>query len=93
MKDKAINIDYSCFDVKANKHQVESELLTSDEDVAWSLLNVLLCFCLQCNSPANVIKTALQGTMLVITHICQKGLTHLWYSSQLIKNRMSEILF
>ena len=33
MKDKATNTDYSCFDVKASKHQEESELLTSDEGV------------------------------------------------------------
>ena len=55
----------------------------SDETklVTWWFLKVLLCFYLQCNLPANVIKTAIQGTLLVETRTCQKGLAHLWYSS------------
>ena len=51
----------------------------------------LLCFCLQCNSPANIIKTTLQGTMLPILLICQKGHSHIWHSLQLTENCMSEV--
>ena len=34
LKDKATNTDYSCFDIKVNDPQNESELSTSDEYIA-----------------------------------------------------------
>ena len=63
------------FETKPNNLSDETKII-----VTWSTLKVLPCFCLQCNSCANIIKTALQGAMLAITRTCQKGYTHVWHS-------------
>ena len=78
--------DCNNFETKPNNLSDETTII-----VTWPLLKVLLCFYLQCNSSANIIKTALQGAMLVVTRTFQKGHTHERYSSQLIRNRTFEV--